>query len=91
MVIVLQNVKLNFVRSIFKEKKGVAGTAIFSLEAQWAFKVASSISFLHAQSPPKGLMLHNDLKSSNVLFDEACDDHVNDFGIATKTIDGTWG
>lgn len=91
MIIVLQYMKLNTVRSIFKDGNGVAGTAIFSLETQWALQVASGLAFLHAQPPPKGPMLHNDLKSSNVLVDEAFNAHISDFGLATKTINGVWG
>ena len=46
MIIVLQYMKLNTVRSILKDGHGVAGTAIFSLETQWV----SSNTYLKYQT-----------------------------------------
>lgn len=91
LVIVLQYMEHNTVRSILNDPNGVAGTVTFSLEIQWALQVARGMAFLHSYPPPNGPMLHNDLKSSNVLLDASFNAHISDFGLASKTMKGLWG
>jgi class 3 adenylate cyclase len=90
-VLVLQYMANSTVREILKSPGAIAGTAMFAMKVQWALQVASGMSFLHSYPPPNGPMLHNDLKSANVLLDGAYNAYISDFGLATKTMSGLWG
>lgn len=91
MVLVLQYMQNNTIRSILKDPNRVVGTALLSLKAQWARQVAEGLAFLHNYPTPKGPLLHNDLKSSNVLVDGSFNALIADFGLATSTMRGMWG
>jgi len=91
MIIVLEYMEHNTIRKVLKDPNGMAGTAIMSVEIQWALQVARGLSFLHSFPEPYGPLLHNDLKSSNVLVDGSFNAHISDFGLASKTMKGLWG
>uniref|UniRef100_A0AAV1USM7 Protein kinase domain-containing protein n=1 Tax=Peronospora matthiolae TaxID=2874970 RepID=A0AAV1USM7_9STRA len=56
------------------------------LKVKIAFHVAIALAYLHSCSPP---VIHRDLKSKNILLDEAMDAKVTDFGISRERIDAT--
>jgi len=91
MIIILEYMEHNTIRKVLKNPDGMAGTAIMSVEIQWALQVARGLSFLHSFPAPYGPLLHNDLKSSNVLVDGSFNAHISDFGLASKTMKGLWG
>ena len=91
MILIMQLMQNNTIRSLLKDKSLLVGTAMMSLELQWALQVASAMSFLHSYPAPTGPLLHKDLKSSNVLVDDSFNALISDFGLATKAMKGLWG
>ncbi|ETP29592.1 TKL protein kinase [Phytophthora nicotianae P10297] len=51
-----------------------------------ALHVSIALTYLHSCAPP---VIHRDLKSKNILLDEAMDAKVTDFGISRERIDAT--
>ncbi|KAG1703502.1 hypothetical protein DVH05_007449 [Phytophthora capsici] len=51
-----------------------------------ALHVSIALTYLHSCAPP---VIHRDLKSKNILLDEALDAKVTDFGISRERIDAT--
>ncbi|RLN27446.1 hypothetical protein BBJ28_00015834 [Nothophytophthora sp. Chile5] len=51
-----------------------------------ALHVAHALTYLHSCAPP---VIHRDLKSKNILLNEAMDAKVTDFGISRERVDAT--
>lgn len=51
---------------------------------QFAMQIAQSVYFLHQENP---LVIHRDIKSSNILFDSHWNAKLADFGLAVKGVD----
>ena len=54
MVVILQYMKHDTIRSILDDTKSAISTAMLSLEVQWALQIASGMAFLHNYPTPIG-------------------------------------